>query len=72
MMNRKKNIVMILVLLFSSVIHAQNIYTGTIKTLDGKVAISDVEVFDKENGRLTQSNTEGVFQFNSSKIHSSF
>lgn len=67
MMNRKKNIVMILVLLFSSVIHAQNIYTGTIKTLDGKVAISDVEVFDKENGRLTQSNTEGVFQFNSSK-----
>ena len=66
-MNRKKNIVMILVLLFSSVIHAQNIYTGTIKTQESKVAISDVEVFDKENGRLTQSNTEGVFQFSSSK-----
>ena len=66
-MNRKKNIVMILVLLFSSVIHAQNIYTGTVRTQEGKVAISDVEVFDKENGRLTQSNTEGVFQFSSSK-----
>ena len=66
-MNRKKNIVMILVLLFSSVIHAQNIYTGTVRTQEGKVAIYDVEVFDKENGRLTQSNTEGVFQFSSSK-----
>ena len=66
-MNRKKNIVMILLLLFSSAIHAQNIYTGTIKSLEGKVAISDVEVFDKDNGSLTKSNTKGVFQFNSSK-----
>ena len=66
-MNRKKNIVMILLLLFSATIHAQNIYTGTIKSLEGKVAISDVEVFDKDNGSLTKSNTKGVFQFNSSK-----
>lgn len=66
-MNRKKNIIMILLLLFSSAIHAQNIYTGTIKSLEGKVAISNVEVFDKDNGSLTKSNTKGVFQFNSSK-----
>lgn len=58
---------LIALLSFSFLVNAQYKVTGTVKSLDTKTALEDVQVYDKTSGLLTSTNSNGFFEFETDK-----
>ncbi len=64
---RLKDFKIIIALIFSVSLYAQNTILGTVVFLKNSQPVADVKVYDKASGLLTTTNASGYFQFQTSK-----
>lgn len=64
---RLKDFKIIIALIFSVSLYAQNTVSGTVTFSKDSQPVADAKVYDKASGLLTTTNTSGYFQFQTSK-----
>ena len=62
-----KNILLISFILSFSFLSSQNIISGKIISSESKQAIKGVEIFEKNIGKIAQTNSEGFYEFSTKK-----
>lgn len=62
-----KDFKIVLALIFSVSLYAQNTISGTVIFSKNREPVSDVKVYDKASGLLTTTNTSGYFEFQTAK-----
>lgn len=62
-----KNILLISFLLSFNFLSGQNIISGKIISSESKQAIKGVEIFEKNIGKIAQTNSEGLYEFSTKK-----
>ena len=62
-----KNILLISFLLSFNFLSSQNIISGKIISSESKQAIKGVEIFEKNIGKIAQTNSEGFYEFSTKK-----